>query len=54
MSNDWLNGAKTRKSRILKAVDRNYLELEEILKEAFLMYDDFKSEISNVYSKTHN
>ncbi|MDI6676454.1 hypothetical protein QMA02_11320 [Bacillus wiedmannii] len=40
--------------RIKTPVYRNYMELEEILKEAFLMYDDFKSEMSNAYSKTHN
>ncbi|EJQ45437.1 hypothetical protein IEE_02318 [Bacillus cereus BAG5X1-1] len=40
--------------RIKTPVYRNYIELEEILKEAFLMYDDVKSEISNVYSKTYN
>lgn len=40
--------------RIKIPVYRNYMELEGILKEAFLMYDDFKSEISNLYSKTHN
>ncbi|OJE48261.1 hypothetical protein BAQ48_17860 [Bacillus luti] len=30
MSNDWLNGAKTRKSRILKAVDGDEVLAEEI------------------------
>lgn len=40
--------------RIKIPVYRNYMELEGILREAFLMYDDFKSEISNVYGKTHN
>lgn len=40
--------------KIKTPVYRNYKELEEILKEAFLMYDDFKSEISSVYNKTYN
>ena len=30
MSNDWLNGAKMRKSRVLKAVDGDEVLAEEI------------------------
>ncbi|MBA4493719.1 hypothetical protein ACFO25_04915 [Paenactinomyces guangxiensis] len=30
---------------------RNYNDLKEILKEAFLMYEDFKRELLSVYSK---
>ncbi|MGG0724332.1 hypothetical protein [Bacillus mycoides] len=39
------------RERIKKPVYRSYEELEDILKEAFLMYDDFKSELISVYSK---
>ncbi|MBA4538330.1 hypothetical protein H1Z61_14600 [Bacillus aquiflavi] len=37
--------------RILEPVFRNYIELEEILKEAFLMYEDFKCELINLYNE---
>jgi len=37
--------------RIKKPVYRSYKELEEILKEAFLMYEDFKSELINLYKE---
>lgn len=37
--------------RIKKPVYRSYKELEEILKEAFLMYEDFKSELINFYKE---
>lgn len=39
------------RERIKKPVYRDYEELEEILEEAFLMYDDFKSELINVYNE---
>ncbi|MFT9818123.1 hypothetical protein [Lysinibacillus sp. NPDC056185] len=39
------------RERIKKPVYRGYEELEEILEEAFLMYDDFKSELINVYNE---
>lgn len=37
--------------RIKKPVYRNYEELEEILKTAFLMYEDFKFELINLYNE---
>lgn len=37
--------------RIKKPVYRSYEELEEILKEAFLMYEDFKFNLINLYSE---
>lgn len=37
--------------RIKKPVYRSYEELEGILEAAFLMYDDFKSELINVYNE---
>ncbi|PLR73612.1 hypothetical protein CYJ37_08760 [Bacillus sp. UMB0728] len=36
--------------RIKKPVYRSYEELEEILKEAILMYEDFKRELIKIYS----
>lgn len=37
--------------RIKKPVYRSYEELEEILKEAFSMYEDFKFNLINLYSE---
>lgn len=37
--------------RIKKPVYKSYEELEVILKEAFLMYEDFKFELSNLYNE---
>ncbi|PAF18974.1 hypothetical protein [Terribacillus saccharophilus] len=39
------------KERIKKPVYRSYEELEQILKEAFSMYDDFKGELINLYNE---
>ncbi|MET3656311.1 hypothetical protein [Sporosarcina psychrophila] len=39
------------RERIKKPVYQSYRELEEILKEAFLMYDDFKGELINLYNE---
>ena len=40
-----------QKARIKKPVYRDYKELEQILKEAFLMYEDFKRELINLYNQ---
>ncbi|WP_235822734.1 hypothetical protein [Cytobacillus massiliigabonensis] len=37
--------------RIKKPVYRSYKELEEIVKEAVLMYEEFKSELIHTYTQ---
>ncbi|KAA0966410.1 hypothetical protein FQ087_09320 [Sporosarcina sp. ANT_H38] len=39
------------RERIKKPVYQSYRELAEILKEAFLMYDDLKGELINLYNE---
>ncbi|WHY79966.1 hypothetical protein QNH20_12835 [Neobacillus sp. WH10] len=39
------------KERIKKPIFRSYKELEEVLKEAFYMYEDFKRELLNIYNQ---
>ena len=39
------------KERIKKPIYRSYKELEEVLKEAFYMYEDFKRELLNIYNQ---
>jgi dsDNA-binding SOS-regulon protein len=47
-----LDGKDYEEDRIRKPVFRNYDDLREILKEAFIMYEDFKREVLSIYSNS--